>query len=184
MFAHFRKGFERLLEFIVILIVVTLTVIVLVAVVYRKAGASLSWYDEVASVLLAWLTYYGAALAAINREHIGFSGLIQALKPAARIPFLIFSEIIILAFFVLLAWVGFDVLVILKGDNLISLPQIPTRLTQSVIPIGAILFIIAEALGIPELLKKAARPDGYDNIDIPGEPEPKSDTAATEVPRS
>ena len=162
---------------------VSLTVIVLVAVIYRKAGDSLSWYDEVASVLLAWLTYYGAALAAIQREHIGFAGVIQAMKPAVRIPFVIISEIIILAFFALLAWVGFDVLVILKGDTLISLPNIPTRLTQSVIPIGAILFFIAEVLGLPELLKKAARPDGYDNIDIPGENEAKPDNAVTEVTR-
>jgi len=125
----------------------------------------------------------GAALAALHREHIGFSGLVKALKPAVRIPFIVISEVCILGFFALLAWVGFQVLVVLKGDNLISLPQIPTRLTQSVIPIGAILFIIAEALGIPELLKKAARPDGFANIDIPGETEPKSDSAATEVPR-
>ena len=183
LYKRFRKGFERLLEAIVIVLMSSLTLIVLVAVAYRKAGASLSWYDEIASILLAWLTYYGAALAAIHREHIGFAGVIQALKPAVRIPFIIISEIIILAFFALLAWVGFDVLVILKGDTLISLPQIPTRLTQSVIPIGAILFFIAEAMGLPELLKKAARPDGFDNIDIPGENEAKSEKAVTEVPR-
>lgn len=181
---HFRKGFERLLEVIVILIMVTLTVIVLVAVIYRKAGASLSWYDEVASVLLAWLTYYGAALAAIHREHIGFAGLIKAMKPALRIPFIVISEVCIIGFFALLAWVGFEVLVILKGDNLISLPQVPTRLTQSVIPIGAIFFIIAEVLGIPELLKKASKPDGFANIDIPAETETISTAAAKEVPRS
>jgi TRAP-type C4-dicarboxylate transport system permease small subunit len=134
LFAKFRNGFERLMETIVILLMVTLTVIVLVAVVYRKAGASLSWYDEIASVLLAWLTYYGAALAAIHREHIGFAGLIKAMKPAVRIPFIFISEVCILGFFALLAWVGFEVLVILKGDSLISLPQVPTRLTQSVIP--------------------------------------------------
>lgn len=184
MYTKIRNGFRLLLEAIVILIMVSLTVIVLIAVIYRKAGDSLSWYDEIASVLLAWLTYYGAALAAIHREHIGFAGVIQALKPAVRIPFVIISEIIILAFFALLAWVGLDVLVILRGDALISLPQIPTRLTQSVIPIGAILFFIAEALSIPELLKKAARPDGFDNIDIPGESEAESDKAVKEVPRS
>jgi len=182
--ANFRKGLERLLEAIVILIMVTLTVIVLVAVIYRKAGASLSWYDEIASVLLAWLTYYGAALAAIHREHIGFAGLIKALKPAVRVPFIVVSEVCILGFFALLAWVGYQVLVILKGYTLISLPQIPTRLTQSVIPIGAILFFIAEALGIPELLRKAAKPDGFANIDIPVETEAKSNTAVTEVPRA
>ena len=115
MYAKFRKWFELLLEAIVILLMVTLTLIVLVAVIYRKAGDSLSWYDEVASVLLAWLTYYGAALAAIHREHIGFAGVIQALKPAVRIPFVIISEIIILAFFALLAWVGFRVFLRLVG---------------------------------------------------------------------
>ena len=181
--AQFRKGFERLMETIVILLMVTLTLIVLIAVVYRKAGASLSWYDEVASVMLAWLTYYGAALAAIHREHIGFSGLIKVLKPAVRTPFIVISEVCILGFFALLAWVGFQVLVVLRGDTLISLPQVPTRLTQSVIPIGAILFIIAEALGIPELLKKARKPDGFANIDIPAETATNSKTAAGEVLR-
>ena len=41
-----------------------LAVVVVLGVGFRKFGAALVWYDEVASVLLAWLTYYGAALAA------------------------------------------------------------------------------------------------------------------------
>ena len=76
MYSRIQKGFQHLLESIVIVLMVVLTGIVLVAVAYRKMGASLSWYDEIASVLLAWLTYYGAALAALHRGHIGFSGLI------------------------------------------------------------------------------------------------------------
>ena len=70
MYSRFHKFFRLLLEFIVIFLMVVLTLTVVVAVVYRKGGASLSWYDEVASVLLAWLTYYGAALAALSRGHI------------------------------------------------------------------------------------------------------------------
>ncbi len=182
MYVHFRKGFERLLEAIVIILMSALTVIVLVAVAYRKAGASLSWYDEIASILLAWLTYYGAALAAIHRGHIGFAGLIKAMQPGMRIPFVIFSEICIIGFFALLAWVGIDVLIILEGDSLVSLPQVPTRLTQSVIPIGAVLFIIAEALGIPNELREAKKPDGFANNEIPAEADTHAD-ALTEVPR-
>jgi TRAP-type C4-dicarboxylate transport system permease small subunit len=178
LYTRFRKGFEHLLETIVIILMSALTIIVLVAVAYRKGGASLSWYDEIASILLAWLTYYGAALAAIHRGHIGFAGLIKAMKPAMRIPFIIFSEICILGFFALLAWVGVDVLIILEGDSLVSLPQVPTRLTQSVIPIGAVLFIIAEALGIPEVLKEAKKPDGFANHEIAVEAD-----ALTEVPQ-
>jgi TRAP-type C4-dicarboxylate transport system permease small subunit len=181
LYARFRKGFERLLEAIVIILMSTLTIIVLVAVAYRKGGASLSWYDEIASILLAWLTYYGAALAALHRGHIGFAGLIAAMKPKMRIPFIIFSEFCILGFFALLAWVGIDVLIILEGDTLVSLPQVPTRLTQSVIPIGAMLFFIAEALGIPDVLREAQKPDGFINRDIPAEADTQAD-ALTEVP--
>ena len=181
MYSRIQKGFQRLLESIVIILMVVLTGIVLVAVAYRKMGASLSWYDEIASVLLAWLTYYGAALAALHRGHIGFSGLIKAMKPAVRIPFIFISETCIIGFFALLAWVGVDVLIILEGDNLVSLPQVPTRLTQSVIPIGAVLFIIAEILGLPELLRKAMKSDGFTHHEIPADAEPQT-KAAMEVP--
>ena len=105
------------------------------------------------------------------------------MKPAVRIPFIVISEVCILGFFALLAWVGFQVLVILKGDTLISLPEVPTRLTQSVIPIGAILFIIAELLGIPELIKKARNPDGFAHIEIPADTETTPNNAAKEEPR-
>ena len=181
LYSRIQKGFQHLLESIVIVLMVTLTGIVLVAVFYRKMGASLSWYDEIASVLLAWLTYYGAALAALHRGHIGFSGLIKVMKPALRIPFIILSEACILGFFALLAWVGIDVLIILEGDSLVSLPQVPTRLTQSVIPIGAVLFIIAEILGLPELLREAMKPDGFAQHEIPTDAEPQTE-AAMEVP--
>lgn len=181
MYSSIRKGFQRLLEAIVIILMVTLTGIVLVAVVYRKMGASLSWYDEVASVLLAWLTYYGAALAAVHRGHIGFSGLIKAMKPSVRVPFIFFSEACIIGFFGLLAWVGLDVLIILEGDALVSLPQVPTRLTQSVIPIGAVLFIIAEVLGLPDYLREARKPDGFAHSEIPADKDTQTGPAM-EVP--
>lgn len=155
MVSRFRKYFHTLLEFIVIFLMVVLTVIVVVAVIYRKAGASLSWYDEVASVLLAWLTYYGAALAALHREHIGFNGLVNALKPSYRISFLIVAETFIFGFFILLVIVGINVLEILEGDSLTSLTWVPTRLTQSIIPIGGMLFIIAEALSLPDQFRQA-----------------------------
>jgi len=149
-----------MLEWIVIALMIILALIVVVAVIYRKAGASLSWYDEVASVLLAWLTYYGSALAAISRDHIGFNGIINAMRPSLRIPVLIVGEILIIGFFVLLAWVGIDVLKVLGDYSLTSLTWVPTRLTQSVIPIGAVLFIIAELMSLPVLFQMAKTADG------------------------
>jgi TRAP-type C4-dicarboxylate transport system permease small subunit len=148
--AHLRRILERTLEVWVVFLVSALTVIVVLAVIWRKAGASFVWYDEVGSIMLAWITYYGAALAALKRAHIGFDGILLALPYRWRVAVAIFGEIVVFAFFVVLAWTGVMVLDVLQGMRLISLPGVPVQLTQSVIPIGATLFIICEALSLPE----------------------------------
>jgi len=150
MLARLKAALARLLETVVVTLVVTLTAVVVVAVVYRKAGASLSWYDEIASIRLAWVTYYGAALAALKRQHIGFDGIVRAVTPAWRLAFVVVSEIAVLGFFVLLAWTGWIVLGALAGDTLVSLPWVPVQVTQSVIPIGAVLFVVCELISLPD----------------------------------
>lgn len=142
--------FGEILTWIVITLMITLTTVVVVAVIYRKMGASLSWYDEIASVLLAWVTYYGAALAALKRSHIGFDDVLLALPKKARAVAIIISEFLVLFFFVLLAWSGIAVLQILEGETLVSLTWVPISITQSIIPIGAVLFIAAELLSLPD----------------------------------
>ncbi len=144
-----KAALERLLEATVILLVVSLTAVVVIAVVYRKAGASLSWYDEVASIMLAWVTYYGAALAALKRQHIGFDGLVLSVAVPLRLVFVVVAEVCVFGFFLLLAWTGWVVIEVLEGDTLVSLPEVSVQVTQSVIPIGAVLFIVCEALSLP-----------------------------------
>ncbi|MBX3610976.1 MAG: TRAP transporter small permease [Hydrogenophaga sp.] len=154
-----RLAFERALTAFVILLLGSLAVIVLMGVTYRKLGIPMVWYDEVASIALAWLTYYGAGLAALKRSHIGFPGLVNAMPPSLRVPLVLLGEGIVILFFALLGWYGYQVLVILEGDAMVSLPWVPTRLTQSVIPIGSLIFIVAQLLTLPELLRQA-RGDG------------------------
>jgi TRAP-type C4-dicarboxylate transport system permease small subunit len=151
--ANLKSALERLLEAVVLLLMFALAAVVIVAVAYRTFGAPLSWYDEVASVMLAWLTYYGAALAALKRAHIGFAGIVDGLRRAHRLAAVLLAEALVVGFFVLLAWVGYEVLVILEGDSLVSLPEVPTQLTQSVIPIGAALFVICRLLSLPDALR-------------------------------
>ncbi|MAU95283.1 MAG: C4-dicarboxylate ABC transporter permease [Fulvimarina sp.] len=144
------KILGEFLTWLVIGLMIVLTGIVVVAVVYRKLGASLSWYDEIASILLAWITYYGAALAALKRGHIGFDDVLLALPIPARKVAVIIAESLVVLFFGLLAWSGYTVLTILQGETLVSLTWVPVSITQSVIPIGAVLFIICELLSLPD----------------------------------
>lgn len=150
-----RRAFDRALTTFVVFLLASLAVLILYGVACRKLGVSLVWYDEVASIMLAWLTYYGAALAAYKRAHIGFPGLINALRPALRVPAVWLGELCVIGFFGLLGWYGYQVLVILEGDTIASLSWVPTRFTQSVIPIGSALFIVAQLLSLPEVLRQA-----------------------------
>ena len=154
----FRRGYERVLEAVVIVLVIALAVEVTAGVAFRYAGHSLVWYDEVATILLAWVTYYGAALAALRRAHIGVPELVALLPPAFRVPVALLAEAFVFAFFILLAWVGYSVLEILAGDTLVSLPAVSVAYAQSVIPISAVLFIVAQALTLPVTLQEARRP--------------------------
>jgi TRAP-type C4-dicarboxylate transport system permease small subunit len=144
-----RQFFDALLSWILLTLMVVLTVVVVIAVIYRKAGASLSWYDEIAAILLAWITYYGAALAALRRGHIGVDGVLFALPRPWRAGAIILAEILVIGFFAILAWAGFEILRVLQGDTLVSLTWVPVQITQSVIPIGAVLFIMAELISLP-----------------------------------
>ncbi|HKU87179.1 MAG TPA: TRAP transporter small permease [Casimicrobiaceae bacterium] len=158
----FRRGYERALEWVVIALMTVLAVEVTAGVVFRYLGHALIWYDEIASVLLAWLTFYGAALASVKRAHIGCPELVDAMGWRARRAFNIVAELIVIGFFVLLGWVGASVLPILATDFLVSLPSIPMSVVQSVIPISATLIVIAEVLHLIDLIAHRKPPVAAD----------------------
>ena len=143
------KRVERLFEIITSALLVILALEVLLGIVFRAARRPLAWYDEVASVLLAWLTYYGSALAALKNAHIGFPGLANSLGRGGRFAVLAFREITVIGFFLILAWEGTRILGVLAGETLVTV-DIPVTFTQSAIPIGAALFVLAELLKLPE----------------------------------
>lgn len=157
---------EWLLEWITIVLMVTLTIVVVIGVTYRLAGNSLSWYDEIASVLLAWITYYGAALAALKRRHIGFDSVLLALPERLRLAGLVISEVLVIGFFLLMTWAGLEVLDVLEGMRLVALTWMPIQVTQSVIPIGGILFVICELVSLPDYWRMTAAGKSLEHAEI------------------
>ena len=154
-----RQAFERLLEAIVIVLMVAMFLVIVAGVSFRKAGAALVWYDEVAEVLLCWLTYYGAALAALKRAHIGVPTLVRMAPEGVRRLCFVVAEGTVFAFFALFAWAGARILPALEFDFMTTIPEISTQYTYSVIPIGAVLYMIAQALSLPKAWRKSIAPD-------------------------
>jgi TRAP-type C4-dicarboxylate transport system permease small subunit len=159
MLALWRRRYERLLEWIAIALMAALAVEVTVGVAFRYSGYSLVWYDEVATILLAWVTFYGSALAVMKHAHMGVPEIVRMMPPRLRVGATILAQAFTLAFFALLAWFGYVILEILASDRLVSLPEVSVAYAQSVIPVSAVLIIIAQLLVFPEVMREARRGD-------------------------
>jgi TRAP-type transport system small permease protein len=154
----FRARYGRILEVLVGTLMVILFLEVTAGVVFRMIGRSLIWYDEVASVLLAWLTFYGSALASVKRAHIGCPEVVDALPWRARRATNIVAQLVVIAFFVVLGCVGISIMPILAGDSLVSLSWVPMNFVQSVIPVASVLIVVAEVAYLIELVVARAPP--------------------------
>jgi TRAP-type C4-dicarboxylate transport system permease small subunit len=153
-----RGTYEKVLEWLCIILMVVLFLEVFLGVVFRTFGESLVWYDEVASILLAWLTFYGSALASVKRAHIGCPEVMALMPPRVKFAFRVVAEVSTIAFFVLMGWTGYKVLGVLEGDSLVSLPDVSIAWVQSVVPISSVLIVAAELLTLPGVLKKTLHP--------------------------
>jgi TRAP-type C4-dicarboxylate transport system permease small subunit len=163
------RGLERSLEWFLILQMVALTAVVIYAVIVRKMGVSASWYDEVASIQLAWLTWYGAGLAALKRKHIAFDGVLLAMGQTWRAVSIVVGEALVIGFFALMTWSGWEVLMVLQGMGLTSLPWVPVQFTQSVIPIGGALFILCTLLSLPEYWRGTMAGHSFEHPEVVAE---------------
>src|SRR5688572_7210839 len=159
MLSLWRRRYERLLEWIAIALMAALAVEVAVGVAFRYSGYSLVWYDEVATILLAWVTFYGSALAVMKHAHMGVPEIVRMLPSGMRIAATWLAQACTLAFYAVLAWTGYAVLEILATDHLVSLPAVSVAYAQSVIPLSALLIMVAQLLVLPEVLREARRGD-------------------------
>ena len=142
-----------------IVLMIGLAVEVTAGVVFRYSGHSLVWYDEVATILLAWVTFYGSALAVLKNGHMGVPEIVRMMPLGLRVAATIVGQAFTVAFYLVLAWSGYSVMEVLATDYLVSLPKVSVAFVQSVIPISAVLIIVAQAMVFPEVLDEALRGD-------------------------
>ena len=142
--ASSAKEYDRYLQYFIFLQMIFLSLTVVVGVCFRWSGHSLVWYDEIAGIQLAWITYFGSAYASLKGLHIGMPTLIKVFPKDIRKILFFLSKIIILIFFLILTYYGTKVIIVLRGDTLVTLDWIPQSFVQSVIPLSSLLIIISE----------------------------------------
>jgi TRAP-type C4-dicarboxylate transport system permease small subunit len=147
---NFRKSYDVFLQYLMFIMMIALAITVVFGVIFRWSGQALVWYDEVASVQLAWLTYYGSAYAALKGSHIGVPSILKSFPIPIRKVFFIVSKIVIYSFFTLMTYYGLIVMNLIHGETLTTLEWVPQSLVQSVIPVGSFLFMLSETLRLKE----------------------------------
>lgn len=155
-----------LVEAMCLFLLVALTLTVVYATTMRYLGASPSWYDEIAQLLLAWLSYFAAVYAMFHRQHMGFGGLVMAMPRPLRLVFVIFAELVVIGFFGIAVWYGWAVLEIAAYDSLVSLRWVSLGVVQSVIPITGALMIYAALATFPKLWRDAMAGIDRDHAEI------------------
>ena len=140
------------LQIVTIGLIVVLAIIVLMGVAFRYTGNSLIWYDEVAIVLLAWITYTGAALAVLRNAHLGFSGLLYGLPPKGRLFLFALNEVLFIAIFAVVLWGSWVILGIFGSETMTTLRWVPRWFIQGIVPVASALMILGRLLTIPERL--------------------------------
>ncbi len=125
-------------------------------------NASLVWYDEFASYLLVWLTFFGAVVADHRRKHINFDLLVEKLKPTARRVVDVVGEIAVVSFQFVLFYYGWVLTGRMGDETAISLPWVKVSWISSVLPItGALLLLISARRVIGYLSNKTSKQGGH-----------------------
>jgi TRAP-type C4-dicarboxylate transport system permease small subunit len=140
----FRR-FIDLIEWWAVLLLVLMVAVVSLGVFFRYVlDAALAWYDEFASYLLVWLTFYGAVVASYRHRHIGFEVVVDRLIPNIRKILEVVAESFVLVFQVVLFYYGWLLTHKMGDETAISLVWVKMGWVYSVLPItGGLMLLIS-----------------------------------------
>lgn len=153
-----------LVEWWAVCLLAGLAVVVCLGVFFRYAlNSSLVWYDEFASYMLVWLTFYGAIVADYHGRQIGFDLLVNKLAPGMRRAVDVVAELAVLGFQFVLFYYGWVLTEKMGDETAISLPWVKVSWISSVLPItGGIMLLISLARLISILSGRQNKQGGHE----------------------
>lgn len=142
---RFFRRIINLLEWWAVLLLILMVAVVSLGVFFRYfLNASLVWYDEFASYLLVWLTFYGSVVALYHQRHIGFEVLVNRLRPQTKRIADFISEGFVLGFQIVLYYYGWLLTRKMGDETTVSLLWVKMSWIYSVLPItGGLMFFIS-----------------------------------------
>jgi TRAP-type C4-dicarboxylate transport system permease small subunit len=143
-----QRTFGRLIDVIewwAMFLLLLMVLLVSVGVFFRYVlDSSLAWYDEFASYLLVWLTFYGSVTASYHNRHIQFNTVLERLMPNARRKLEMIAELFVLGFQFVLLYYGWLLMRKMGDETAVSLAWVKMGWVYSVLPItGGLMLLIS-----------------------------------------
>jgi len=142
---RFLRRFVDIIEWWATLLLLLMVVLVCLGVFFRYVlDASLAWYDEFASYLLVWLTFYGAVVASYHGRHIAFEMVVDRFMRHTRRIVEAVAELFVLGFQVVLFYYGWLLTQKMGDETAVSLVWVKMGWVYSVLPItGGVMLLIS-----------------------------------------
>ena len=152
-----KRGFIRTLEVLLMLMVAVLTLTVLWGVFTRFClGSQAEYTDELARVLLVWVSMVGAALAFGEKAHLGVDYFVNMLHPEARKTLSMLVQVVTVVLAVAVFVIGgWGLAMGQMGQQLPTLP-ISRGMVYLSIPLGGVLICLFALENLAEIIKTPA----------------------------
>lgn len=137
-----ERALDSLNAFLLAVMVLTLSYQVFGRYVLSHAP---SWGEELARMLLAWMTMFAAASALRGGHHISVTTLLLAVPPKAQQALMVVRDLCVLATAVVLAWSGYD-FAAMNASQESSGMEISMAVPYAALVVGAVLIVVQLAL--------------------------------------
>jgi len=135
------KAINACVEKVLFVIGAVICVILFAQVLFRYAGASLGWSEEVSRHLLVAITFLGGTVAYKRVSFIGLRGFGHLFGPVIQRIIVVSLQALTLGLFLLIAWFG-AAYTVKAAEHTSSALQIPMAIPYAVIPLAAVIFVI------------------------------------------
>ena len=152
-----KKHALRLLNACLIAAVAVLVIDVLLGVASRYLwGAQIKWTEELATVLLIWVSFLGVAAAFEARAHLGIDILTERFTPGMKRKMTLFIHLVTLFFVLVVFGIGGIKLVLQAVHHWNVLPalQVSDMIQYLPLPVSGAFILLFEACGLKDDLGK------------------------------
>ena len=146
-----KKVMTKLLAGIATILLSVMTLLVLYQVFTRYVlDSPAAFTEELVRYFLIWTGFIGAAYAFITREHMCLVLVRDNLKPQQRRILMIFLDVLILVFALLVITIGGFKLAVSAQREYSALLGIPRSLVYGMAPVSGLFIIMAQIINIYE----------------------------------